>query len=70
LQSQISVTTEREHRGPTDEVGSEGGSPGDLALSKKDVVMHGSESTSTVAVTVTEIEERDRNRTRDDRPEP
>jgi len=64
------MTTEREHTGPTDEVGSEGGSPGDIDLNKRHVVMFGSESTSTVASTVTDIEERDRNRTRDDRPEP
>jgi hypothetical protein len=64
------MTTDRERAGPTDEVGSEGGSPGELELNKKHVVTDGSESTSTVVPTVTEIEERDRNQTRDDRPEP
>jgi len=64
------MTTDRERAGPTDEVGSAGGSPGELGLNKKHVVTDGSESTSTVVPTVTEIEERDRNQTRDDRPEP
>ena len=64
------MTAQREHVGPTDEVGSEGGSPGDVELNKRDVVTEGSESTSTAAATVREVEERDRNQTRDDRPKP
>ena len=66
------MATERKHErtGPTDEVGSEGGSPGDVDLNKEHVITGGSESTSTVTTTVTDIEERDRQRTRDNRPPP
>ena len=64
------MATDREHTGPTDEVGSEGGSPGDLEMKKTHVITEGSESTSTATPAVTEIEERDRQRTRDDRPPP
>ena len=64
------MATDRERTGPTDEVGSEGGTPGDVDLNKKHVVTEGSESTSTVRPRATEIEERDRQRTRDDRPPP
>lgn len=66
----MATDRERERRGPTDEVGDEGGSPGDVDLNKEHVVTGGSESTSTVAPTATEIEERDRQRTRDNRPPP
>ncbi|HET9832428.1 MAG TPA: hypothetical protein VFP91_11985 [Vicinamibacterales bacterium] len=64
------METNRERTGPTDEVGSEGGTPGDLELNKTYSVMRGSETTSTVVATETDEEIRDRNRTRDDRPEP
>jgi hypothetical protein len=64
------MENERERAGPTDEVGSEGGSSGDLELNRKHVVTEGSESTSTAATTITEVEERDRNQTRDDQPPP
>jgi len=64
------MATDRERMGPTDEVGSEGGSPGDVDLNKTHPVTRGSEATSTVASAETDREERDRNRTRDDRPEP
>lgn len=66
----MATNHDRERTGPTDEVGSEGGTPGDIDLNKKHVITGGSESTSTIGPTATEIEERDRNKTRDDRPEP
>ena len=62
--------SDRERTGPTDEVGSEGGGPGDLELDKKNVVTVGSEATSSVAGEEEEIAERDRQLTRDDRPAP
>ncbi len=61
---------EREHAGPTDEVASEGGSPGDLELDKRHTPTRGREITSTISTTETDVEERDRNLTRDDRPRP
>ena len=64
------MATNRERTGPTDEVGSEGGTSGELELNKTHPVTRGSETTSTIVATDTEEEDRDRNRTRDDRPEP
>jgi hypothetical protein len=54
---------------PTDEVGDEGGSPGELEVDRHTVTT-GSESTSSIVPHETEEEERDRNKTRDDRPRP
>jgi hypothetical protein len=54
---------------PTDEVGDEGGSPGDLEMDRQTVTT-GSESTSSVVPHDMSEEERDRNKTRDDRPRP
>ena len=62
--------TDRERTGPTEEVGSEGGSPGDIELDKKHAALKGSEAASTVASETTEVIERDRSLTRDDRPHP
>ena len=62
--------SERERSGPTDEVGSEGGSPGDVELDTEHVTTVGNEATSTIAGDETEIRERDRQLTRDDRPAP
>jgi hypothetical protein len=62
--------SDRERTGPTDEVGSEGGSPGDFDLDKKHVITIGSEATSSVAGEVEEIEARDRQLTRDNRRAP
>ena len=64
------MATNRERTGPTDEVGSEGGTPGEIELNKTHSITKGSEATSTIAAAETDEEERDRNRTRDDRPEP
>jgi hypothetical protein len=61
---------ERERTGPTEEVGSEGGSPGEIELDKIHSHLKGTEATSTVVAEDTEIVERDRNLTRDDRPRP
>ena len=61
---------EREHSGPTDEVGSEGGSPGDLELNRNYKTTKGHEKTSTVSTKETDVTERDRDLTRDDRPQP
>ena len=61
--------TKRDRPEPTDEVGSEGGSPGDVELDRK-TVTNGRESTSSVVPHDVETEERDRNKTRDDRPSP
>ena len=66
----MATEREREHEGPTEEVGSEGGSPGDLDVNQQHTITRGRESTSTVATTKTDVEERDRNLTRDDRPRP
>jgi hypothetical protein len=60
--------SEREDSKPTDEVGSEGGSPGDLDLNH-DEVLTGSESTQN-AIPHETVTERDRQVTRDDRPRP
>jgi hypothetical protein len=60
--------SEREETTPTDEVGSEGGSPGDLDIDR-DEVLTGSESTQN-AIPEEHVTERDRQVTRDDRPQP
>jgi hypothetical protein len=62
--------TDRERTGPTEEVASEGGSPGEIELNRKNTAMRGSESTSTVTAEDELEEERDRNLTRDDRKRP
>jgi len=59
----------RDRLRPTDEVGGEGGSPGDLDVDRQTVTT-GSESTSSVVPHDVAEEERDRNKTRDDRPRP
>ena len=61
--------SDREHSRPTQEVGSEGGSPGDLDL-EHDEISTGSESTRSVTGGNDVAEERDRQLTRDDRPRP
>jgi hypothetical protein len=66
----MATDMDRERTGPTDEVGSEGGSPGDLDLDKKHVVTVGSDETSIIDGEVSEVDERDRQLTRDDRPAP
>jgi hypothetical protein len=55
--------------GPTDEVASEGGSPGDVELNRSEIT-RGSEATSTVDSSQIEEYVRDRQLTRDDRPAP
>ena len=62
--------SDRERSGPTDEVGSEGGSPGDVELDTERVTTVGNEATSTITSEAREIRERDRQLTRDDRPAP
>jgi len=62
--------TERERTGPTDDVGDEGGSPGEIELKRRNEVTHGSEATSTIESEPAAEEERDRQLTRDDRPRP
>ena len=62
--------TDRERTGPTEEVASEGGSPGEIELNRKHTRLTGSDSTSIVAAEDELEEERDRNLTRDDRERP
>jgi len=62
--------TDRERTGPTEEVASEGGSPGEIEVNRKHTTMKGSDSTSIVTAEDELEEERDRNLTRDDRERP
>jgi len=62
--------TDRERTGPTEEVASEGGSPGEIELNRKHTTMKGSESTAIVTADDELEEKRDRNLTRDDRKRP
>ena len=66
----MSTEDERERTGPTDEVGSEGGSPGDIDLDRTDDVLVGSNATQNVVPADEHVHERDREKTRDDRPRP
>ena len=54
---------------PTEEVGSEGGSPGDVELGRKDITT-GSERTSTVSARVTREDERRHDETGEGRRTP
>jgi hypothetical protein len=58
------MTSDRERRGPTAEVGDESGEPGELEFERTSVTT-GSEGTSTAVPAPTAIEERDRQPTRE-----
>ena len=60
----------REHTGPSDEVGSEGGSPGDLDVEREVEISAGTEKGQPVTPRKETVAERDRQLTRDDRPRP
>jgi len=60
----------REHIGPSDEVGSEGGSPGDVDVEREVETSAGSEKRQSVTPRKETVEERDHQLTRDDRPRP
>ena len=60
----------RERSGPSDEVGSEGGSPGDLDVEREVETSTGSEKRQPVVPKKETLEERDRQLTRDGRPKP
>jgi hypothetical protein len=61
---------DRTHSGPTDEVGSEGGSPGDIDVDRDAEILAGTELEQNVVPERESVKERDRNLTRDDRPDP
>ena len=58
-----------ERTGPTDEVGDEGGTPGDVEIDRGSIA-GGSEATSTVDMKKTRIEERHRDETGEGRRSP
>ncbi|MCU1382337.1 MAG: hypothetical protein JWL71_1034 [Acidobacteria bacterium] len=57
------MADERERSGPTDEVGGEGGGPGEIELERTSVLT-GSEATTTAVPTETDVREKDRQRER------
>ena len=66
------MADEREptRRGPTDEVGSEGGSPGDIDIDREADTLTGTERGRNVAPATEHVEEHDHQLERDDRPAP
>ena len=58
------MADERERTGPTDEVGDEGGGPGEIEVERTSV-MTGSEATSTAVPEHTEVADRDRQKSRE-----
>ena len=61
---------DRTRRGPTDEVGSEGGSPGEIEIDRDADVLAGSETTQNVVPAREHTEEHDHQLERDGRPTP
>jgi hypothetical protein len=60
---------ERERSGPTDEIGDEGGGPGDVELDRTSITT-GSEGTSSVVTKEQTVEERRRDETGEGRRNP
>jgi len=60
----------RAHEGPTDEVGSEGGSPGDIDVDRDADILAGSERKQSVTTKRESIDEHDHQLERDGRPAP
>lgn len=61
---------DRTRRGPTDEVGSEGGSPGEIEVDRDAENLTGTERDQNVRHGRDRVEERDHQSERDDRPAP
>jgi len=61
---------DRTRRGPTDEVGSEGGSPGEIDIDRDAEILAGTEMEQNVTTKRERTEERDHQQERDGRPAP
>ena len=61
---------ERTHRGPTDEVGSEGGSPGEIEIDRETDTLTGTELEQNVSPAGEHVEKHDHQLERDGRPAP
>ena len=66
----MSQANDRTRRGPTDEVGSEGGSPGETDIDKDADILTGTEQTQSVVSKREHTEEHDHQLERDGRPAP